>query len=187
MARPRQLLRWLGGIAFVMACLGFGLRFLDGPLFVLHGGPLRSGDYVGYADVDWRSLDGLREMELELAGTGRSLLLWFSVTDGRPYISCGFGCDDGFLTRWPRQVEQDPRVVVRLDGMRIRARAEQVPHGSEEHDVARADRHAKFSAGEDSRARAELGAHNAIVKLGSELSDDEAAGPSSRLFRIVPP
>ena len=72
---------------------------------------------------------GGRELELELTRTGRSRVLWFSLHDGRPYISCGFGCADGWAERWPQHVERDPRVVVRIDGMRVRGRAERVAYG----------------------------------------------------------
>jgi hypothetical protein len=187
MRRIPRLLKWLAGFLLGLACLGFGLRFLDGPFFVFHGGPFRSGDFVDYAKVDWESLDRHRELELELVGTGRSVLLWFSVSKDRPYISCGFGCEDSFLTRWPSQLQDDSRVVVRLDGMRTQASAERVPRDSDEHDKARSHRRAKFNAGENSRSKAEQHAHDAIVRMGSDLSDSESKVPTSQLFRIVAP
>lgn len=162
---------------------------MDGPLFLLHGGPLRSGGFVDYSEVDWESLDHHRELELELVGTGRSLILWFSVTDGHPYVSCGFSCEDASVSRWPNHLRDDARVVVRLGGNRVRARAEPVSRELEEHAQARAERREKFNAGEGSRSKAEKTLHGVIVKLGAALSGDDKKRkkPSGRLFRIVAP
>lgn len=187
MRRTRRILGLLGGFILVLACLSFSLRFLDGPFLVFHGGPFRSGEFADYADVDWESLDHHRELELEFAGAKRSVLLWFSVTKGRPYVSCGFSCEDGSLARWPSRLQEDSRVVLRLDNMRVQARAERVPRGSDEHDEARSERRAKYDAGKSPRSKAEQRAHDAIVEMGSDFSGDEAKTPSGMLFRIVAP
>lgn len=195
--RPRwkRPIAFLAALLLIAAAFAFGLRFMDGPLFVLHGGPLRSGEWIDYASVDWESLDRFRELELEISSTGRSLLLWFSVTDGRPYIACGFDCEDGVLERWPNAIASDPRVVLRLDGRRVRARVERVTQDTDEHAAAQAERRAKFHGPGGLRANAELEAHDAIIEVGSRLTgadrgetaSDAGDTPSGRLFRIVAP
>ena len=175
-------------LLIVLLLLGsvFSLRFLDGPVFFVHGGPLKAGERVEYADVDWDSLDKMRAFEVELVGKGRSLLLWFSVTDGRPYISCGLRCEDRGLKRWPHSLDEDPRVVVRIAGTRIDARAERVAYDSPEFLAARAERRAKFSGG-DVRSEAEHVMHDAIIDLGSQDTKSQGEdAESGRLYRIVP-
>lgn len=167
----------------VVAVLAFAtfLRFSDGPVLVLPGGPLRSGLPVAFESVDWGELDALREIEVELQRTGTSRLLWFSVYQGRPYLSCGFACDGGWPKRWPYHVDRDARVVLRLDGKRIEARLERVAEDSPEYAAARRAREIKFKGVSEGREAAEQVAAESVVRLGSQLSD----APKSRLYRVV--
>jgi hypothetical protein len=92
------------------------------------------------------------------------------------------------VKRWPHHIERDPRVIVGIEGIRVRARAERVAHGSDEYLAARAGRRAKFATAGGVRETTESGAAGAIVRLGSELTGEaEAAAPSDRLYRIVAP
>ena len=167
----------------VVGILAFAtfLRFSDGPVLVFPGGPLRSGVPVAFESVDWGELDSLRELEVELQRTGTSRLLWFSVYQGRPYLSCGFACDGGWLKRWPYQVDRDARVVLRLDGKRIEARLERVAEDSPEYAAARRAREVKFKRPGAGREAAEQLAAESVVQFGSQLSD----APKGRLYRAV--
>ena len=56
--------RWLGRLTAVVGLLittvaggAFLLSRADGPVLVFAGGPLRSGEPVAFADVDWVALD----------------------------------------------------------------------------------------------------------------------------------
>jgi hypothetical protein len=180
--RRRTFARTFGSI--VLACIGFAvfLRFSDGPVLVFTGGPLRAGEPTAFEAVDWRAQDYLRELELEVERTGRSRLLWFSVYEGRPYFSCGFGCEEEWPKRWPYHVERDSRVVLRLDGKRIEARLERVPEGSEEYAAALATRRSKFGSSSGGRAAAEREAAESVVRWGGQLS---GAAPKGRLYRAV--
>ncbi|MBK7948881.1 MAG: hypothetical protein IPK00_09085 [Deltaproteobacteria bacterium] len=163
-----------------------GSRPLDGPVFLLHGGPLRSGERVEYSDVDWEALDNIRELELELTGKQRSLRIWFSVTDGRPYFSCGLRCEDRALKRWPHYLDEDPRIVVRVAGKLIEGLAERVAYNSPEFIAARAHRKTKFDGG-DVRSDAERAIHQAIFKwIPQEEKEQDESSESGRLYRIVP-
>ncbi len=186
--RIATIAKVLAGIALALGASGYSLRFLDGPVQVFNGGPLRAGELVDYAQVDWVSLDHLRDLEFEIVSTGRSRLMWFSVYEDRPYLSCGFGCTEGRVKRWPHHVELDPRVVVRVDGIRVKARAERVMPGSEEYEDAYALRDAKFAGTDTARGATERSAHDVIIQVGSGLTgEDEEQTPSNRLYRLVAP
>jgi hypothetical protein len=186
--------RWLGrlaiGVALIVAVLAGGeflLSRADGPVSVFAGGPLRSGELVDFTDVDWDALDDLHELELEIVAAGSSLNLWFSVHAGVPYVACDLDCMGGLLTRWPRQIERDDRVVIRIDGRRVEGRLVHVPHGSAEYAVARAGRERKYSGDEGGRAAAETAAHTAVVEVGEVLTGrSRRSEPGDRLYRVDP-
>ena len=186
--------RWIRRLAAAVAAIAVGLAggaFLlsraDGPVLVFGGGPLRSGELVGFADVDWEALDRLNELELEIVGEGRSRTLWFSVDDGVPYVGCDLDCVGGVLARWPQQVERDDRVVIRIEGRRVEGRLVHVPHGSAEYASARAARERKYSGDSGGRAAAETAAHEAVVEAGEVLTGrSRRSEPGDRLYRVTP-
>jgi len=187
----RAWLRRLAAILVLLcvaAALGaFLISRADGPVFVLAGGPLRSGELVPLTALDWPALDALHELEIEIVGAGSSRTLWFSVHDGVPYVGCDLDCVGGVLDRWPRQIERDDRVVIRIDGRRAEGRLVHVPHGSEEYRVARAVRERKYSGDEGGRAAAETAAHGAVVEWGEVLTGRAGrAEPGDRLYRVDP-
>ena len=159
----------------------------DGPVFVFAGGPLRSGELVDLAAIDWQTVDELRELELEIVGAGSSRTLWFSVTEGVPYVACDLDCMGGRLTRWPQQIERDDRVVVRVDGRRAPGRLVHVPHGTAEYVNARAGRERKYSGEAGVRGAAERAAHDAVVSVGETLTGrSRREEPGDRLYRVDP-
>ncbi len=191
--RPRTR-TWLRRLAVLAALIVVAVavgRFLlsraDGPVGILAGGPLRSGELVTLPDLDWNSLDALHDLELEIVGEGRSRTLWFSVHEGVPYVACDLDCVGGRLTRWPQQIELDDRIVLRIDGKRIEGRLVHVPHGTPEYDVVRAGRLQKFSGAGGAGAAAEAAAHNTVVEVGETLTGrSKRSEPGDRLYRVVP-
>ena len=179
--RRRVFGRLLSLIVVGVIIFAVFLRFSDGPVMVFPGGPLRSGEPLAFDAVDWRALDRLRELELEVERTGRSRLLWFSVYEGRPYFSCGFGCEGGWPKRWPYHIDRDARVVLRLDGKRIEARLERVSEHSQEYAAARWARRSKFGDAGGSREATERDAAESVVRWGRRLS----GAPKGRLYRAV--
>ena len=183
--RARRLARI---VAVTLAGLAAGALLLsraDGPVWVFAGGPIRSGEPVALTALDWESLDELHELEMEIVGAGRSLTLWFSVSEGVPYVACDLDCVGGILTRWPQQIEKDDRVVIRVDGKRAEARLVHVPHGTEEYATARTDRERKYAGEEGGRAAAETAAHGAVVDVGEVLTGRAARDePGDRVYRL---
>lgn len=190
---PRRR-KWLGrlaagaGLLFALAAGGALLMSrADGPVWVFAGGPLRSGEFVALADIDWERLDELHELELEIVGAASSLTLWFSVHDAVAYVACDLDCIGGRLTRWPQQIERDARVVVRIDAKRAEARLVHVPHGSEEYALVRAGRDQKYSGDAGGGAAAETAAHAAVVGVGETLTGRaKRAEPGDRMYRVDP-
>jgi hypothetical protein len=178
------------GVALSVAMLAGGALLLsraDGPVFVFAGGPLRSGELVDFAKMDWDALDERHELELEIVGAGSSRTLWFSVHDGVPYVACDLDCIGGRLTRWPQQIERDDRVVIRIDAKRVEGRLIHVPHGSSEYQVARSARERKYAGDEGGRAAAETAAHKAVVEVCEVLTGRATRSePGDRLYRVAP-
>jgi len=165
----------------------FLLSRADGPVFVFGGGPLRSGELVELSALDWQRLDALHELELEIVGARSSRILWFSVHEGVPYVACDLDCVGGRLTRWPQQIEQDDRVVVRIDGRRALGRLVHVPHGTVEYEVVKVGRAQKYSGAGGGRAAAETAAHATVVEVGEVLTGrSQRREPGDRLYRMEP-
>lgn len=182
-----RLLVLAGLSAAVYAAGAFLLSHADGPVFVFAGGPLRSGEPVAFAEMDWDAVDGLHELELEIVGAASSRTLWFSVYEGVPYVACDLDCVGGRLTRWPQQIDRDDRVVIRVDGKRIEGRLVHVPHGSAEYAAARAQRDTKYSGDEGGLAATETAAHGTVVGVGEVLTGrSKRAEPGDRLYRVAP-
>ncbi len=185
---------WIGRLAAIVGLLfamlaggAFLLSRADGPVFVFAGGPLRSGEQVDLAGMDWVALDELHELELEIVGTASSRTLWFSIHEGVPYVACDLDCIDGRLTRWPQQIDRDDRVVIRIDAKRANGRLILVPHGSAEYEAVRAGRVRKYSGNEGGRAAAETAAHAAVVDVGEILTGrSKRTEPGDRLYRVDP-
>lgn len=185
---------WPGRLGVILALLtttalvsSFLLSRADGPLFVFSGGPLRAGEPVELAVLDWHSLDSLHELEMEIVGAESSLTLWFSVHGGVPYVACDLDCVGGMLTRWPQQIDIDPRVVIRIDAKRAEGRLVHIPHGTDEYATVRAGRNQKFSGDAGGRAGAETDAHNTVVNLGEMITGRaQREEPGDRLYRIDP-
>lgn len=181
----RRLAAIVGLIVAALACGAFVISRADGPVFVFAGGPLRSGEMLDFADLDWKALDELHELELEIVGAQSSRMLWFSVHEGVPYVACDLDCNDGQLDRWPQQIERDDRVVIRIDTKRVEGRLAHVLHDSKEYEIARAGRQRKYSGSEGGLAAAESAAHGTVVSVGEVLlGRSKRSDPGDRLYRV---
>ena len=176
------------GVLVGLVAMGWlGLSNADGPLFIFQGGPFRSGEVVAYDALDWTRLDAKTELEMEIVGAETSLTLWFSVTDGKPFVACDLDCEDGRLNRWPSLVRADDRVVLRIEDKRVEGRLAYVPHATPEYAVVKADRDRKYSGAGGGRAAAETAAHATVVEVGEALTGRaERAEPGDRVFRFDP-
>jgi hypothetical protein len=101
----------------VVAALAGGLaviaRSSDGPLGPFPGGKL-SGTTVSEPVTDWSAiLAGVDHLEIEVDPTApRSLTTSYILRDGVLYVPSLFAAHKS----WPKQVQRDGRVVVRVHG-----------------------------------------------------------------------
>ena len=185
---------WLRRLTLVAGILGAVLIFSfyllsrsDGPLFIFAGGPLRSGEPIELNALDWRSLDSLHELEMEIVAEQSSLTLWFSVHDGVPYVACDLDCVGGVLIRWPQQIDQDNRVVIRIDDRLAQGQLIHVPHETAEYKAVRSGRNQKYAGDGGGRAGAETAAHSTVVNVGEALTGRaQREEPGDKMYRIDP-
>lgn len=125
---PPRSSRWIlrraaaaiGILALAVVALVIGARFADGPLAVVPGGPLESGELVSGPEPDWTFARDIMEMEVQLVDPPRSRTTWLQVHDGKLYMVSGYmNSTFGRLWKqWPAQAVEDGRAVIRIDGKR---------------------------------------------------------------------
>jgi hypothetical protein len=116
-------MRILRILAVVVAVLLLGVagvflaaRFHDGPLALVPGGPLTSGELVADPVADWSFAAPVDTIELQLVGDGTSRTTWILVRDGQAYIPCSLGFPPG--KRWHLRADRDGRAILRILGKR---------------------------------------------------------------------
>ena len=173
-------------LLLVLVSIAVVARFSDGPIFVFPGGPLVAGTPTEYEAVDWSRVAHIREAELQLETPARSRITRLFIHDGAPYVPCAF-CANRVLKRWPRELEQDDRVVVRIDGMLIRGRATRVANDSAEYVAARRSHTLKYANPADPRSVAEGHAADLVVGTARLIPGaGDASESDSWLYRIDP-
>lgn len=95
-------------------------RFADGPNRVFSGGPLEAGDLHAGPEPDWRFVEDIDTIEMQLVDPPKSRRIWVVESDGKLYVWSGYmGTAVGRLwKRWPVQAERDGRAVLRINGTR---------------------------------------------------------------------
>ena len=115
-----RIIKTLGGIVAALLLLVAGAfvaaRFHDGPLAIIPGGPLSSGEMVSTPVPDWSFAESVDTIELQLADDDTSRTTWILVRDGRAFIPCSLGFPPG--KNWHLRAVEDGRAVVRILGKR---------------------------------------------------------------------
>lgn len=123
------VLRWLGivllALVALVAAVLVAARFHDGPLAIVPGGPLESGEMATAQGADWSFVPGVQQIELQLLDPPRSRTVWIVWVDGEIYIPCGF-IDLPLWKQWPHEALEDGRAVVRIAGKRYPVELERV-------------------------------------------------------------
>ena len=112
-------LKVLGGLVALVLMVGIlflGARFHDGPLALIPGGPLVSGDLVIGPVSDWTFATAVELIELQLSADTTSRTTWILVEDGQAYIPCSLGFPPG--KNWHLRADRDGDAVVRIQGKR---------------------------------------------------------------------
>jgi len=123
-----RVLKILGGIVVVLV-VGVGLlfvvaRFGDGPMGLIPGGPLASGELVREPVTDWGFAKDVDTIELQLVEDDISRTTWILVDQGNAYIPCSLGFPPG--KDWYRRADQRGDAVVRIGGKRYPVHLERV-------------------------------------------------------------
>ncbi len=119
-----KILKWLGILAAipVIALVAFSgiARLGDGPTAIFPGGPLIGGVAHEGPEPDWSFAKDYAELEFQLVDPPVSRIIWLQVVDGKLYGVSGYmNSTFGKLWKqWPLQAEEDPRAVIRVDGVR---------------------------------------------------------------------
>ena len=107
-------------------------RSADGPNRVFSGGALVTGDLYRGVEPDWRFVNDIETLELQLLNPEQSRRIWTASVDGKIYVWSGYmNSMVGKLWKsWPAQAEQDGRAVVRIDGVRYERQLVRITSGA---------------------------------------------------------
>jgi len=129
-------LKWVGIVlsAVVLLVVAFlvAMRFHDGPIEIISGGPFRTGEPTG-TPADWTFVADKPTIEFQTLDPKTSRTVWLAVHEGRlflisGYMTTGYG---KIWKQWPHYIESDDRVILRIDGKLYDQRLERITTGPE--------------------------------------------------------
>ena len=130
------ILKWLGVILLVLvlriAVFLFGMRFHDGPLEILSGGPFKTGE-LATVPADWSFLTDRSTLEFQTMDPAQSRTVWLAVHDTRRFLVSGY-MNTGYgaiWKQWPHYLENDDRIILRIDGKLYEQRLQRIMSGAE--------------------------------------------------------
>ena len=130
-----KMLKFALGLA-LMILLGFGLllivaRFSDGPLAIIAGGPLISGELVSDQAIDWTFVRDAPTVEFQLQEPPRSRTTWILEHAGRIFIPSAYMDTiwGRLWKQWPVEAERDGRAILRVADRRYPRRLKRVQEG----------------------------------------------------------
>jgi hypothetical protein len=130
------LLKWLGIItATLVVAVGlflFAMRFADGPLEIVAGGPFRSGE-LAPTPPDWSFLRERGTIEFQTLEPATSRTTWVASHEGRLFVVSGYMNTNyaRVWKQWPRYLQDDNRIILRVDGKLYEQRLERIMEGPE--------------------------------------------------------
>lgn len=131
-----KILKYLG-LAILAFLLGsllflFGARFADGPMEIVAGGPFRSGE-LSPAPESWAFLRDRDTLEFQTLEPARSRTVWLAVHEDRLFLVSGY-MNSGLgavWKQWPHYLEEDDRIILRIDGELYEQRLQRIMEGPE--------------------------------------------------------
>lgn len=126
-----SVFKWIGivlaAIIGLLALYMGAMRFADGPSGLVTGGPFKTGELMEAPD-DWSFLKGRPEVEFQTVEPDTSRVVWLAVIDTRLYIISGYmNTTFGKIWKqWPHRLEQDDRIILRIDGKLYEQRLERL-------------------------------------------------------------
>ena len=131
----KKFLKWLGiSLATLLVAIVlflFGMRFHDGPLEIISGGPFKTGE-AATAPGDWSYLADRPTIQFQTLDPARSRTVWLGVYQGRLFVVSGY-MTTGYgkiWKQWPHYiVENDDRIILRIDGNLYQQRLQRITGG----------------------------------------------------------
>lgn len=135
-----KIVKWLGlalALLVLLTTLGYGaLRLNDGPVeffpwFTISiGGPFRSGE-VTPSPENWDFIQDRMEIEIQTLDPATSRTVWVPVIDGDLYIVSGYmnSFPGKLWKQWPSYIEQDNRILIRIDERIYEQRLNRITEG----------------------------------------------------------
>lgn len=129
------------GILLGTIVLGVGLfygylRMQDGPVefypsFTISiGGPFKTGELTPSPE-NWDFIKEREEIEFQTLSPTTSRTIWVPVVDGKLYIVSGYmnSTIGKIWKQWPARIEDDNRIILRIDGKLYEQRLERIMGG----------------------------------------------------------
>ena len=126
----------LGTLALLAILAGAGaytyVRTHDGPIGATPGGPFRTGELTA-SPANWNFVQDEQLMEFQTMSPSTTREVWLGVYEGRLFVICGGMNEDRGLRnkRWPYYLEDDDRVILRINGRLYEQRLQRVQQGPE--------------------------------------------------------
>lgn len=104
-------------IGLLIAVFLAAARTGDGPIAIVAGGALTSGELLPSSGVDFSFAENMDTIEIQLLEPPRSRTTWVVFDEGFLYVPAGF-MTLPIWKQWPHEAIQDGRAIVRIDGIR---------------------------------------------------------------------
>jgi hypothetical protein len=130
----KTLLTSLGATLVILilavACFLIAMRFHDGPMEIVSGGPFKTGEPVS-SPTSWDFIKGRPTIEFQTMDPPTSRTVWLGVHEGRLFIVSGYMTTTigKVWKHWPYYIQDDNRVLLRIDGKIYHQRLERIIDG----------------------------------------------------------
>jgi len=115
-----RILKWIAylvlGLVVALAALFGAARLHDGPLEIIPGGPLESGEIERAPVSDWSFVKDLPTVELQLESDSTSRTVWILADGTQAYIPASLGFPP--FKNWHKRADHDGRAWIRVEGKR---------------------------------------------------------------------
>ena len=128
----KKVFKWLSITAVVVGIFLFSMRFTDGPIEIFTGGPFSTGELTE-APSDWSYLTDRDLIEFQTIDPSRSRTVWLAVHEERLFVVSGYmnTAQGRIWKQWPHYLENDDRIILRIDGNLYEQRLERITEGTE--------------------------------------------------------
>lgn len=117
-----KILKWflilIGTVVVTIVLFFVYMRFHDGPMEIIAGGPFKTGELVQGPEPDWSFIKDRPTIEFQLFDPETSRTIWVAVNDNKLYLVSGY-MKTGLgkiWKQWPHYAEKNDQALLRVDG-----------------------------------------------------------------------